>query len=518
MQTGTDPRASASLPGARMSTLAWIDRPLAALLAAIVALALVRVWLAASLGLTEDEAYYRLWALAPARSYLDHPPMTGWMIALGRWLAGDSPFGVRLPAILASLVGPLVLWRTASILFGPIVARRAVWIALAMPLLAVGGVIITPDTPSVLFWGLTGWALAELYVSRNANWWLAVGLAAGLGLLSKYSNLFVGASILLWLLLLPGNRHWLRSWQLWAGGALACLLALPVVLWNLEHDWASFAKQLGRVGRGQTVTLAYLGELIGGGLGLMSPVIAVLGALGLARLLRSAFRDKHAPSALVACGMLPFLAYLLVHVLHSRVQLNWVAPLYPSFALCAAIALGPGEGKTSTTDSPNPGRAFGSLGLWAIGIGFAVSAALYWHTVQPLVVLSGQRDPTSQTRGWRELAAEVERLRTATGACWIATSSYATTAQLAYQLKDKTPVVQITERIRYLHLPPPDPALLKCPALYVELERRGVEALLRERFDSATKLDSFARRYGSVSLGTYVVYLAKGLDPAALHY
>jgi len=143
----------------------------------------------------------------------------------------------------------------------------------------------------------------------------------------------------------------------------------------------------------------------------------------------------------------------------------------------------------------------------------AISAVLYWHTLRPFVVLSGQRDPTSQTRGWRELAAEVERVRAATGACWIATSSYATTAQLAYQLKDKgTPVVQITERIRYLHLRPPDPALLTCPALYVELHRRGGEELVKRRFGSATRLDSLTRRHAGVSLGTFVVYLASGLD------
>src|ERR1700754_4723214 len=114
MQTGTHPRARASMRGAPGGP----DRRAAARRGVILALSLVRVWLAATLGLTEDEAYYRLWALAPAKSYLDHPPMTGWMIAFGRWVAGDSPLGIRLPAILASLVGPLVLWRTASILFG----------------------------------------------------------------------------------------------------------------------------------------------------------------------------------------------------------------------------------------------------------------------------------------------------------------------------------------------------------------------------------------------------------------
>ena len=115
----------------------WLDRPAQVLLAAIVALGLVRAVLAASIGLTDDEAYYRLWALAPAWGYLDHPPMVGWMIAAGRWIAGDTPLGIRLFAVLTSLLGPLILWRSAHILFGPAVARRAVWLALAMPLMAV---------------------------------------------------------------------------------------------------------------------------------------------------------------------------------------------------------------------------------------------------------------------------------------------------------------------------------------------------------------------------------------------
>ncbi len=505
MQHTPSPPAAGRLPSGSMG----IDRPAAILLAAILALGFVRATLAASIGLTEDEAYYRLWALAPAMGYLDHPPMVGWMIAFGRWMGGDTPFGIRLPAILVSLLGPLVLWRTAAILFGPIAARRAVWIALAMPLLAVGGALVTPDTPSVLFWGLAAWALAELHTSRNANWWLGVGAFAGLGLLSKYSNLFVGASILLWLVLFRANRSWLRCWQLWAGGAIAVLIALPVLLWNYQHDWASFAKQLGRVGHGQRLTVAYLGELIGGSVALMSPVVAVLAVVGLRRTARSAAASDP-PSALIVAGMLPFLAYLILHSLHDRVQANWMAPLYPSFAVCAALALGAIETPSKA------GQIFGKLGRWAVGTGLLLSGLIYWHTLHPLVELPGQKDPTSQTRGWRELAAEVERVRAATGACWIATSSYATTGQLAYELRDKAPVVQLDERLRYVHLTAPDAALLKCPALYVELERRADGAWLGERFRSVARLDNLTRSHAGVLLATFAVYLGRELDPAAL--
>jgi hypothetical protein len=492
--------------GAGPGRSAGLDRPAAVLACTVLGLGLVHLWLAGAVGLTDDEAYYRLWALAPAMGYLDHPPMVGWMIAAGRWIAGDTALGIRLGAVLVALIGPLVLWRTAFLLFGASIARAAVWIALAMPLLAVGGVVITPDTPSVLFWGLAGWALAELHASRGANWWLAVGAFAGLGLLSKYTNLFVGAGILLWLVLLRANWPWFRAWQLWAGGAIACVLALPVVLWNAEHEWASFAKQFGRVGHGHGLTGSYLLELAGANLGLMSPLIAVLAAIGLAKAVRTAAAARDQASALVAAGVLPFLAYLLVHALHDRVQANWMAPLYPAFAICAALALG-GPG------TPGPGPALGRLGRWAVAVGFASCALLYWHAVRPLVDVPGQRDPLSQTRGWSELAAEVERLRIAKGACWVATSSYATTGQLAWHLEGKAPVVQLDERIRYVHLPAVDAATLACPALYVELERRSAPALLEQRFAAVERLESLTRSHRAVPIASYTVYLVGGPKP-----
>ena len=470
------------------------------LVAAILGLAALRTFVAGTTGLTDDEAYYRLWALAPALGYLDHPPMVAWMIAAGRWIAGDTPFGIRLPSIVASVVGPVILWRSAHLLFGPETARRAVWIALAMPLLAAGGVIITPDTPSVLFWGLCGWALAELNASRDANWWLAVGIFAGLGLLSKYSNLFVGASIVLWLLVVPANRAWFRTWQLWAGGLIACALTLPVVIWNAQHDWVSFAKQFGRVGHGQQLTATYLAEFLGAFLGLASPLIAALVLLGFWAVARAAASARDQASVLLAAGIVPLLAYFLLHALHDRVQPNWLAPIYPSLAVCGAIMLGRVEVARE--------RVFGTLGRGALAIGFLLSGLIYWHVVSPLVQSPNLKDPSSQMRGWQQLAADVERIRAATGACWVATSSYATTGQLAYALRGKALVAQLDERLRYLHLPAVDETVLACPALYVELQRRSSLSLLHERFGSVSLVETLMRSHRGTVIANYPVYLA----------
>ena len=115
-------------------------------------------------------------------------------------------------------------------------------------------------------------------------------------------------------------------------------------------------------------------------------------------------------------------------------------------------------------------------------------------------------DPTSQMRGWSQFAADIEHVRLANGARWIATSSYATTGQLAFQFKSGPQAVQLTERLRYAHLPPPDDTVLRSPAIYVELERRQALSMLREHFGSVTDLGKLTRSYRGTSLATYVLY------------
>lgn len=463
-----------------------------ALYAAFVVLATIHVLVAVNVGLTDDEAYYRLWALAPALSYLDHPPMVAWMIAAGQSVAGDTVLGIRLPAIIASIIGPLVLWRTARNLIGTDAARFAVWAVLAMPLMAVGSIIMTPDIPSVLFWSLGLWALSELHVSRNANWWLAVGVFAGLGLLSKYTNLFLGAGILLWLVGVPENRRWLAAWQTWAGGLLALALTTPVVIWNVRHEGVSIAKQFGRAARGEGWTLAYLGEFVGAFAGLASPVLALLSIIGLTYVVRSAMRRSDAGHALIAATILPFIAYFLFHGLHSRVQGNWPAPLYPALAMCAALAVMAGRQR---------------LGVTGLAVGFIFTAAIYAHAIVPLPLLTASKDPTAQMRGWPAFARAMDVLRIDNGACRIVTSSYATTAQLAFHLRDRTLVSQLDEPLRYVHLPSSDQAL-NCPALYVELERRHAPTLVGARYETVREIGMHDRVAEGQVLARYRVLLA----------
>lgn len=481
-----------------------IDRADKILIAAALGLFAFHLVMAGTMGLVDDEAYYRLWSLAPSLSYYDHPPMIAWMIGAGRALIGDTTLGVRLVAPFCHLLGAILLWRTAYLLYGRETARIAVWLLLAMPLLAIGGILMTPDLPSVLFAGLVLWALAELDRSKNANWWLAVGAFAGLGLLSKYTNLFLGATIVLWLVATPENRRWFRFPQLWIGGLIAVAATMPVVIWNAEHDWVSFGKQFGRVGHSGTLGAPlYFVEFIGAFLALASPMIAVLAISGFVRVARAAWRHRRSNDVLLAASVLPMLLYFTVHALHDRVQGNWPAPIYPPLAICAALAV------HAITRERRRTAVFAS----ALGLGFLVTTVIHIDALNPLPLAARMKDPTEQMHGWPELGDAIEQRRLETGAGWIATSSYATTGQLAFALNGRSDVAQLDQRIRYEFLPPLPSAVLQKPTLYVELDRRVDLPLLQSKFRHVSAVGSLTRKNGSDAGATYRLFLAS--DPVA---
>lgn len=473
------------------------------LVAALLALTALRLVVAGTAGLTDDESYYRLWSLKLQAGYYDHAPMVAWLIRAGRELVGDSALGLRLFGPLATLLGSLMLWRTVAIVDGRDTAGRTVVWFNATLLVGAGSVLMTPDTPSVLFWGLTLWALAELSVSGRPAWWLVVGLTAGLGLFSKYSVLFLGLGIVVWLMAARENRAWLRCWQLWAGGAIAVALFAPVIAWNADHGWISFVKQFGRtVPHG--LRPEKLAELLGVQWLLFGLPLAPFAVWGMVRA-AGAWRRGAAPGQWLALATsAPFAAYLLFHSLHGGVEGNWPAPLYAGQAWMAARAV---------PAIPSLGRSWRAVAGWAARIGpplgYALTGLLYLHAALPLVVLPPEVDPTAQMRGWDGFADEIEALRRESGAGWIAVPTYALAGQFTRRL-GTTRVVALSEIERYAHLPPPDPAMLAEPGLFVTRARRDGIERFRDRFTTVERLANHTRVAGGKVVDDYAVYRLSG--------
>ena len=212
----------------------------------VVALVALRLVAAAFTPLTFDEAYYWMWSKHLAGGYYDHPPMVALVIRLGTMIAGDTELGVRLVSILLALPMSCAVYRAAAILFGG-AARRGDRDHPAQRHPDGGGRHHDRHAGCAAAGGLELRAvfLAKVLETGRGAWWLAVGAAVGAALLSKYTALFFGPAILIWLVGVAKLRRWLLSPWPYLGGLVALALFAPVILWNADHHWVSFIKQIG---------------------------------------------------------------------------------------------------------------------------------------------------------------------------------------------------------------------------------------------------------------------------------
>lgn len=483
--------------------------------AAIVVLAVAgRVWAAIDTGLVADEGYYTLWSLYPGPGYLDHPPAIAWAIAAGRLLLGEGTLGVRAAALLSPLLVSLALYRTGTMLFDRAVAGLSVlWYNLTLGISL--SLLATPDVPSTLFWMLALWAAAEFVRSRNANWWLLVGLMAGFGILGKYTNLFFGLGLELVLLSSRERRQWLKLWQLWAGGLIALLVVAPNLWWNFEHDWAGILFQGRRI-----VDTIYASDaqrnyfdLVAGQALFLGPVTLLLFLFGTVTwFVRGKHPDRDRLALPVLSG-LPALVYFVYHASHSHVEANWLLPLWPMMALVAAwVAL---RGIPKSPVVWHLGRialyAQTLFGLFAVVL---LQSVAMFHPPQlaPL-------DRTRDLRGWAETQAEIAALARDQGAAWVGViDNYGVVGLLAsygHFAGSDLRVLGIGDAYRYGFLPPQDPQELQFPGLLLVWEgSEGHPLQPAALFGKLEQVGMVERRFGSEAVARYQVLKVDEPTPA----
>ncbi|HEY0181206.1 MAG TPA: glycosyltransferase family 39 protein [Rhodopila sp.] len=404
----------------------------------LAALTLVRLLVAATVPLAPDETYYWVWSHALAPGYVDHPPMVALWIRGGTLLAGQSALGVRLLGPLAAAVASCMLFDAARLLLPDRNAGIvAVMLLNASLLLGVGAVIMTPDSPLLFFWTATLWAVAHVAAGGRGVWWLAAGVFAGLALDSKYTALFLWIGVGLWVLLVPQVRPWLRRWQPWVAGVIGLLLFVPVLAWNAAHDWAGFLRQGGRVGDWRPVrAVGFLAELVGGQIGLATPLVWVLCMAGFIVAVRHAWRRRDPAWSLLAALSLPPVLVFVQHAIGDRVQGNWPAIIYPALAVAA-----------------------GGLAVrrrWWIGasaLGLMITGLAYVRAATGLIPLPPHLDPIAiRLAGWDGFARQVEASQGGT-AGFVAADGYGAASELAWWLPPGTMVVGAEERWRLTTLP-----------------------------------------------------------------
>lgn len=260
--------------------LAAHENHLLAALLMIAGFSLARALSAVSFtGFGLDEAYTVAMSRRLALSYFDHPPLHQWITHVSLLIFGATPW-IRLPFVLISAVTGWLLYDMTRRVFG---GPAGLWALLAFGLspyfYAVAGSWVSPDGVLILcLAGAARAALTLLSVDRTAPhlpWrhWIVFGVWAGFAGLSKYTAVFLPAGLLMFLAFAPQHRHWFGHPAPYCAAIIAALIVAPVLIWNGQNDWVSFAFQAGRAVPVTGGDLERLLMLLAGQMGYLSPMI-----------------------------------------------------------------------------------------------------------------------------------------------------------------------------------------------------------------------------------------------------
>lgn len=367
----------------------------------ISAVSLIRLIYINFVPLVPQEAYYWKYAKNLALSYFDHPPMAAWIIAFFTGLGGDSVFFIRLGSVLISIGLMILLYQIVVKLFGN--EDMALWTVIVINctvLFSMGATIITPDVPLLFFWSLIVYFLVKLKMSEHWKWWYFSGISLGLALLSKYTAVLIVPGIFMYVLLSKNQRKWLLTIHPYLSVLLAAVVFLPVLIWNYQHDWASFAFQSSRrFSEMYRFRFDFFFQLFGSQLGMLTPFIFIFVFGGWFFAGRKALKEKNETYSLLFWLSFPVFVIFTLSSLRSLAKMNWLAPGYIT-AIIAAIAW---------LFSENTKWSVRLKKVFKPGLVFGLVLVLFIHLL-PLFPIAPIRRGDTWT-GWKELSARVLKIK-----------------------------------------------------------------------------------------------------------
>jgi hypothetical protein len=345
-------------------------------------------------GFHRDELYFIVAGRHPDWGYVDQPPLTPILSALGVAIFGATPFAVRLlPALVVGACATLAAFMARD-MGGGSRAQAVAALAIVLSGFLLGGHLAATATYDLLFWAIISWLVVRILGGADRRLWLAVGVVGGMALLNKDTVLLLPAGLAVGLVL---ERRWvaLRSPWLYAGVAVALVICSPNLIWQATHDFPQLdmarhiAAATGDENRSQLLPV----QLI-----LAGPLLFPIAGLGLVRLI-------------VARSARPWRAFAWAYLVAFALTYEqggkayYMMGLFPVLFAAGSIPVGEWLG------GHHPWLRVGSFAATA-----AVSGALMAVIVLPILppaslessgILDLNKESGEQI-GWPELAAAVD--------------------------------------------------------------------------------------------------------------
>jgi 4-amino-4-deoxy-L-arabinose transferase-like glycosyltransferase len=279
-----------------------------------------------TLDLLPDEAQYWSWSRHFAFGYFSKPPVIAWLIAATTHLFGDQEWGVRLAAPLVHAGTGIAIGLLGRAMFNARVGFLACILYATLPGVTYSGLVISTDVPLLFFWAVALLAMWKLLAKPQWSWAVVLGLAFGLGMLSKYAMAYFLLGIGVVAATTP-RAIWAASLRYFGLAAVIGLAVVaPNLAWNASHGWATFDHTAANANWGEGGLHADEVLLFAGAqFGVFGPILTV------ALIVRIAFWRKDPPVALerfLLAFTVPVLVLMILQSGVSRAHANWAAVSY----------------------------------------------------------------------------------------------------------------------------------------------------------------------------------------------
>ncbi|MEO8034756.1 MAG: glycosyltransferase family 39 protein [Acidobacteriota bacterium] len=343
---------------------------------------------------TIDDARHLAWG------YVAYPPLTAFMGWLEMLFLPVTPRFIRLLPSIAQSIALVLTALMARHMGGNKAAQWIAVLAVAIaPVSLAASALYQYVTFDYLWWVLIAYFIVRLIDSDDPRWWLAIGIAIGLAVLTKYTIAFLIAGIAVGFFATRMQRH-LRSGWFWAGVGVSIAMALPHFAWQASHHFISLeflqsihARDV-RIGRTDHFLIEQLTIPA-------NPLTIPLWAAGLASLFLSPLRRFR---ILGWMAIVPFALFVLAHG-----RSYYAAPLYPMLLAAGAVELGALLERWPAT------RRRVSYATIALLFLAGSAAALFVLPVAPIgsplwMAASKFNGDLVEEVGWPELTGEVARI------------------------------------------------------------------------------------------------------------
>lgn len=484
-------------------------------------LTIIKLVLALIIPLSNDEVYYHTYALYPALSHFDHPPMVGWIIQLFTFnMHWHNDFFMRLGAIVFSIINSVIIYRFID----RISTRKAAILSVFLYNSSfynsvVSGFFIMPDTGLMTFWLLALNSFHISLVSQNVSkreklHMILAGVFTGMAMLSKYQAIFLWFSAFIYALVY--GRHWFKEVSFYVSGLLTLLLLSPIIAWNFQNEFVSFTFQGQRANFfHQGFNYLYFLREFFGQIVYTNIAVYILIVWSLLYYKKNLHSRTMSERFFVYFGLPSILIFLLISLFKSTLP-HWSGPGFSTLILLASILL---------ANSNKCKIGFFKRSVFFSGFNYFISVAFILLQLNfNIIPLGYSTDPTSDITGWDNLGSQFSALRTkhieegkiSKNHCFLS-DRWFPAAHYDYYLAEpnQIPLIctgDITQSHKYLWINKNRGGIpLGYDAYYItaEPENRSAEKLYGNHFESISKSDTIIIYRNNKPFVTYSLYILR---------